>query len=197
MRKECDIDPILNCSRESRVQLTGNNFEPDWGLFNRTQGTIKEIIYKDNESPLDYKLPQYIIVDFPTYCGSPWIKHKPTWVSIPPIEITCKKHCCTYKYIPLHIAYARTGHTFQGQNVGPYHPIPCIVVNPGKKLMELVCPGLLYMLISRATTIGTPENRFNSALFFCSNNMNRARISNITRAKNGTETEKIKKGENG
>jgi len=180
MRKECDIDPILNCSRESRVQLTGNNFEPDWGLFNGTQGTIKEIKYKENESSLDYKLLQYIIVDFPTYCGSPWIKHKPTWVSIPPIEITCKKHCCTYKYIPLHIAYARTGHTFQGQNVGPYHPIPCIVVNPGKKSMELLCPRLLYMFISRATTIGTPENRFNSALFFCSSNMNRTRMSNIT-----------------
>ena len=99
----------------------------------------------------------------------------------------------SYKYIPLSIAYARTGHTFQGQNIGPNHPIPCIVVNPGKKLMELLCPGLLYMFISRATTIGIPENRFNSALFFCSNNMNRTRISNMTQTKNGTETEKIKK----
>ena len=63
--------------------------------------------------------------------------------------------------------------------------------------MELLCPGLLYMFISRATTIGTPENQFNSALFFCSNNMNRTRISNITRTKNGAETEKIKKEQNG
>jgi hypothetical protein len=61
MRKECNIDPILNCCHESRVQLTGKNFEPDWGLFNGTQGTIKEIVYKENESPLDYKLPQYIM----------------------------------------------------------------------------------------------------------------------------------------
>jgi hypothetical protein len=53
MRKECNIDPILNCCHESRVQLTGKNFEPDWGLFNGTQGTIKEIIYKENETPLD------------------------------------------------------------------------------------------------------------------------------------------------
>ena len=193
MKKECDIDSVLNCCREARVQLTGKNFEPDWGLFNGTQGTIKEIVYKDNESPLEYNFPLYIIVDFPTYCGPSWIKNKPTWVPIPPIEITCKKHCCTYKYIPLSIAYARTGHTFQGQNVGPNHPIPCIVVNPGKKSMELLCPGLLYMFISRATTIGTPQNRFKSALFFCSNNMNKARISNITQTKNGTETEKIKK----
>jgi len=154
MKKECDIDSVLNCCREARVQLTGKNFEPNWGLFNGTQGTIKEIVYKDNESPLEYNFPLYIIVDFPTYCGPSWIKNKPTWVPIPPIEITCKKHCCTYKYIPLSIAYARTGHTFQGQNVGPNHPIPCIVVNPGKKSMELLCPGLLYMFISRATTIG-------------------------------------------
>jgi hypothetical protein len=193
MKKECDIDAILNCCREARVQLTGKNFEPDRGLFNGAQGTIKEIVFKDNDSPLDYKFPQYIIVDFPTYCGPPWIKHKPTWVPIPPIDITCKRHCCTYKYIPLSIAYARTGHTFQGQNVGPNHPIPCIVVNPGKKSMELLCPGLLYMFISRATTIGAPANRYKSALFFCSNNMNRSRISNITQTKNGTETEKIRR----
>jgi hypothetical protein len=60
MKKECDIDSVLNCCHEVRVQLTGKNFEPDWGLFNGT-----------------------------------------------------------FKYIPLSIAYARTGHTFQGQNVGP------------------------------------------------------------------------------
>jgi hypothetical protein len=59
--------------------------------------------------------------------------------------------------------------------------------------MELLCPGLLYMFISRATTMGAPQNRFKSALFFCSHNMNKARISNITQTKNGTETEKIKK----
>ena len=193
IRKESDIDPVLNCCRETRVQLTGKNFEPDWGLFNGTQGTIKEIVYNKNESPLDYKFPQYIIVDFPTYCGPVWIKENPTWVPVPPIQISCKKHCCTYKYIPLSIAYARTGHTFQGQNVGPNHTIPLIVVNPGKKSMELLCPGLLYMFISRATTIGTPQNRFKSAIFFCSNNMNKARISNITQTKNGMETEKIKK----
>jgi hypothetical protein len=63
--------------------------------------------------------------------------------------------------------------------------------------MELLCPGLLYMFISRATTTGTPQNKFKSALFFCSNNMNKARISNNTQTKNGNETEKNKKGENG
>jgi len=74
------------------MQLTGKNFESDWGLFNGAQGTIKEIVYKDNESRLEYNFPLYIIVDFPTYCGPLWIKNIPTWVPIPPIEITCKKH---------------------------------------------------------------------------------------------------------
>ena len=46
----------LNCCHESRVQLTGKNFEPDWGLFNGAQGTIKEIVYKENKSPLDFLL---------------------------------------------------------------------------------------------------------------------------------------------
>jgi hypothetical protein len=78
MRKECDIDPVLNCCYEARVQLNGKKIETDWGLFNGTQGTIKEIVYKESESVLDYKFPQYIIVDFPTYCGPPWIKNKPT-----------------------------------------------------------------------------------------------------------------------
>jgi hypothetical protein len=140
MKKEYDIDSVLNCCHEARVQLPGKKIEPDWGLFNGTQGTIKEIVYKDNESPLEYNFPQCIIVDFPTYCGPSWIKNKPAWVPIPPIEITCKKYCCTYKYIPLSIAYARTGHTFQGQNVSPNHQIPCIVVNSGKKIYGAFMP---------------------------------------------------------
>jgi len=53
MRKECDIDPVLNCCYEARVQLNGKKIETDWGLFNGTQGTIKEIVYKENENPLD------------------------------------------------------------------------------------------------------------------------------------------------
>jgi hypothetical protein len=82
---------------------------------------------------------------------------------------------------------------FKDKMLAQNHPIPCIVVNPGTKSMELLCPGLLYMFISRATTIGNPKNRYKSVLFFCSNNMNKAIISNITQTKNGIETEKVQK----
>ncbi len=40
------------------------NFEPDWGLYNGSIGTVKEIVFKKGESPLDGTLPQYVIVEF-------------------------------------------------------------------------------------------------------------------------------------
>jgi ABC-type cobalamin/Fe3+-siderophores transport system ATPase subunit len=166
LTKESDIAPVLNICRGAKVQITGKNFEPDWGLFNGAVGKVVEIVYKENTSPLDTTFPQFIIVDIPSYRGPAWIQSHPTWVPIPPIELKCKKHCCTFKFIPLSLAYAKTGHTFQGQNVGPHHAIQCIIVHPGNKGMEFLCPGLLYMFASRPTTIGSAQDRSKSALFF-------------------------------
>ena len=191
IRKESDIDPILNICRGAKVQITGKNFEPDWGLFNGAVGKVMEIVYANGTSPLDGTFPNYVIVDIPSYVGPPWIKEHPTWVPIPPIETKCKKHCCSFKFIPLSLAFAKTGHTFQGQSVGPKHIIECIVVHPGNKMMELLCPGLLYMFASRPTTIGSSTDRSKSALFFWSNEMNRTRITNLTKTKNGKECTKI------
>jgi hypothetical protein len=75
--------------------------------------------------------------------------------------------------MPISLAYAKTGHTFQGQRVGPSNVIPCIIVQPGSIKMERLCPGLLYMFISRATTIGSPEDRLSSAIFFFTNDMSK------------------------
>jgi hypothetical protein len=63
---------------------------------------------------------------------------------------------------------------------------------PRTKKKEQCCPGLLYMFASRPTTIGTPEDRSKSGLFFCSNDMNIERISNLTTTKDGEECIKIK-----
>jgi hypothetical protein len=63
---------------------------------------------------------------------------------------------------------------------------------PREKKMELDCLGLMCMFISRAMTIGTPENRFTSAISFCSNDMTRDRASNITKTEKGEEGIKIK-----
>ncbi len=44
--------------------------------------------------------------------------------------------------------------------------IPCIIVQPGNKQMKGICPGLLYMFLSRATDIGTADDRTKSTIFF-------------------------------
>jgi hypothetical protein len=90
------------------------NFEPEWGLFNGAAGNVIEIVYKKGEIPLDGSCPENVIVEIPTYRGPAWMANKPPWVSIPPIEMKCQTHCCSFKFIPLSLAYAKTGHTFQG-----------------------------------------------------------------------------------
>jgi hypothetical protein len=57
--------------------------------FNGALGVVKEIVFKEEESPLDGYLPQYVIVDFPTNCGPVWLESHPSWVPIPAIEIQC------------------------------------------------------------------------------------------------------------
>jgi hypothetical protein len=155
-------------------------------------GKVIEIVYLENESPLDGTLPQFIIVEFPNYCGPRWIKEEPRWVPVPPFEIKCTSQCCTFRYIPLSLAYAKTGHTFQGHTVGPGHAIPCIIIQPGNISMERNCPGLLYMFISRGTTIGTKENRYTSAIFFFTSELTKDHIQNLTKTKDGKVAERIK-----
>lgn len=190
-KKDSDIDPILNICREAKVQLTGKNFEPDWGLFNGAVGTVKEIVYLENESPIDGTMPQYILVEFPEYIGPTWIQNKPKWVPIPTVEIPCSSYCCTVKLIPLTLAYAKTGHTFQGQTVGPQNAIQCIIIQPGTIKMEHLCPGLLYMFMSRGTTIGTSENRSKSAIFFSTDELTKDRIQKLTTNSKGETCRKI------
>ncbi len=89
------------------------------GLFNGAVGKVIEIVYKENTSTLNNAFPAFIVVDIPTYWGPAWIPSNLTWIPITPIELKCRKHCCSFKFIPLSLAYTKTGHTFQGQNVVP------------------------------------------------------------------------------
>jgi hypothetical protein len=112
MKKESSVEPILNICRGATVQISGKNFEPDWGLYNGAVGTVVEIVFNENENPLDGTLPQYILVDFPQYRGPSWISEKPTWIPIPSIEMNCSNYCCQFMFVPLSLAYSKTGHTF-------------------------------------------------------------------------------------
>jgi hypothetical protein len=58
--------------------------------------------------------------------------------------------------------------------------------------MECLCPGLLYMFFSCGTTIGTPEDRSSSAIFFTRDEVTRDRIRNLTKNQNGNCAKKNK-----
>ena len=62
------LNKTLIC-RNAKVHLYGRNIKPEWGLFNGSQGTVKEIVYKPGESPSTNDMPQYVLVDFPQYKG--------------------------------------------------------------------------------------------------------------------------------
>ena len=84
------------------------------------------------------------------------------------------------------LAYGKTAHTFQGQTVGPVPPgrpenaIKKIIVDPGTRGFEGENVGLFYQLLSRATTIGHPEDKLSSAIYFDGNNFNQHRFENLT-----------------
>ena len=180
---------VLIC-RGSVVRLTGRNVEPDWGLYNNAIGTIVEIVFRPGQDPNNGDQPAYVIVRFPSYCGPTWCDNDPCCVPVPMFERRCKKGCCTVKFCPLDLSFGMTAHTFQGQSAGPVdhgqpkNAVDCIIYEPGTNRFEGSNPGLLYMGVSRATTAGTGQ--LDSAVYFTGPNMNRHRILNLTKQRDGT-----------
>ena len=86
--------------------------------------------------------------------------------------------------MPLELCYAKTIHTFQGQNAGEVQPgqppnaVKRIIVDPGTKQFEGRNPGLFYTIHSRGTTLG--KDKMSSSMYFIGENMNIPRIKNIT-----------------
>ena len=119
------------------------------------------------------------------------------------VTMLCKNKCCKATHCPLTLSFAKTLHTFQGQSAGPVNQgqqpnaVDRIVVNPGDKQFESKNPGLLYMAVSRATTIGDsasapqPTANLNSAIYFTGHDMTTRRVTNLKLKKNGEEYEKV------
>lgn len=61
----------------SLCSVQGQNFCPTWGLHNHACGTVEEIVYKDGDNPNNGDLPDYVVVNFPQYCGPAWDKNNP------------------------------------------------------------------------------------------------------------------------
>lgn len=163
-------------AKNAKVAISGKNFQPNWGLYNGALGTIVGFKFRHGQNPQTGDLPEYVVVDFPSYTGPAWIEDKPTLVPIPTVRIPCKKGCCEAHFIPLVLAFARTIHTFQGMEAGPSKEIKRIVVDVGSVAFEALNPGVLYTALSRASTLGTsPEG---SAIFF-SGPLTRSRLMDV------------------
>jgi hypothetical protein len=184
------MPPRVNLCKTAKVQLTGYNPRPEWGLYHGSRGTVIDIVFALGESPNNNDLPLYVLVDFPQYCGPAFDIQHPTFVPVASVKMPCKfRNCCDRTFIPLRLAYAQTLHTFQGQNAGPTMPgqppnsISCIICDPGTRLFESKCVGLFYTLLSRITSLGDDSDKFSSTIYFIGDNMTPARILDITRTK--------------
>ena len=92
--KHYDEDSILACiplCRNAKVSITGNNICPQIGLFNGSIGTVLDIVYKENESPNNFALPSYVLVEFTFYRGKPFLSNKPKAVPFVPTTAQSKR----------------------------------------------------------------------------------------------------------
>ena len=161
----------------SKVSIHGKNFEPKWGLYNGSLGTIIGIKFQKDKNPNNGDLPMYIVVDFPCYKGPIWHPSHPIYVPIPQIDIPCPNRCCIATFIPLTLAFGRTIHKFQGMEAGPNKNIEMLVVDVGSCKFEATNPGTLYTAVSRASTLGN-TNGHNSAIYFCGE-LDHSRLTNV------------------
>ena len=92
----------------SKVSLVGVNIKPEWGLYHGTIGKVIDIVYENSKGPhhegtAQERLPEYVMVDFPQYCGpsmyandknitSEEREKRKTWVAVPMIESRCKNN---------------------------------------------------------------------------------------------------------
>ena len=81
------------------------------------------------------------------------------------MEQQCKFGCCVIQFCPLIAAFARTIHSFQGQESGKGKPVECLIVNPGTKQFETLNPGTIYCAVTREITLGQ-NHKHNSAICF-------------------------------
>lgn len=175
------------------------NLKPKIGLFSGARGRIIDIIFYSGQNPNNGDSPAVVVVDFFQYKGPPWDPETPTHIPIKPISRMCEHRCCERTQVPLTIAWAKTIHTFQGQTVGfpkengQQYTSKRIIVDLGTRSMEALCPGLTYVALSRATTIGgvgekqnIPTKSLDSAFYFKSGTFPK-NIQNLTNIVNSTD----------
>jgi hypothetical protein len=132
------------------------------GHVQLTLGTVSDIIFQERENPNNGNLPLVVVIDFKHYQRPIWDKQQITsdTCTYRSNKKRCEPNCCTWKQKPSHIIWTKTIRSAQGHNAGPTavnqtpNAIQRIIVHLGDRTYEALNPGLTYMAISRATTIG-------------------------------------------
>jgi hypothetical protein len=97
-----------------------------------------------------------------------------------------KQSCCKVTYCPLVPTWATTIHKFQGFEAGfdKNDQFKHLIVDPGDLTTELQNPGILYVALSHAKTIGTVSpnelHPKDSAIFWTDSGICSTRVLNIT-----------------
>lgn len=76
------LEPVVFMTKGAKVMLTSNLWQ-QVGLCNGAQGTVTDLLYAQGHKPPS--LPIAILVNFPDYCGPPFIDTKLKCIPIPPI----------------------------------------------------------------------------------------------------------------
>jgi hypothetical protein len=191
----------IRLCKSAKVCLNGYNPDPRKGLYHGAMGIVKDIVFKEGHSPNFGDMPLYVLVEFGQYCGPPMIASMPKTVAIVPVKQPCNRNngfCCSRTYIPLYVAFGKTAHTFQGSTVGPVpvgrppNSIQKIIIDPGNRQFEGNNIGLMYTCAGQGTSIGSPNDKCSSSIYFCGDNFCRERITNLVRQANGSIYRKAK-----
>lgn len=141
---------IIKLQVGNRVMLR-TNISVSHGLVNGSIGTVRAIVFKEDELPP--ALPKYILVEFDNYKG-PTLPSRPGLVPIEPVTRSFRKGNTTFTrtQLPIMLAYASTIHKIQGLTLDK------VVVEIGSAEM---CNGLTYVAMSRVRQL--KNLMFNSA----------------------------------
>jgi ubiquitin C-terminal hydrolase len=134
------------------------NIVPTMNLFNGSIGTVIDIVYDDNEGPVDRNAqPLFVVVDFPELEWGTRTPYDPANVTHFPVAVMnepCDNNCCQHSSIPLIPAKALSIDKAQGMTCGFLRGFERILLDFGSITGRISrCPGLAYSALTRATTL--------------------------------------------
>jgi hypothetical protein len=177
-RKREQSDRNFDGAVGSRVAIDPDNLCSLIGLYHGALGTIIEIVYAEGQSPNAKQFPLYIVVEMDRYTGPVWDKNHPKQIPIGVRTKICDNNCCILQYIPLSIAFGKTLHTFQGQEIVKHSIQDVMVFECETLIIESKYPGWLYTGISRVDSIGNGDIQV-SSLYFIPGNARENRFINV------------------